>query len=165
VLVAPGSSSDPTGTGVWIDLTQDSAICELQVAALLQRHPSDTPLVVETVGLGSLSVPPDASVADLADCGASILEHGPVFAELLTTLGGLAHLDTARALMTESYQGAFRSPGEWAQHLFAAAGTELEHPLERYISWESLAQDAELAGSLLDVQLDGVHHLFLVCED
>ncbi len=92
------------------------------------------------------------------------MQHGPVFAELLTHFGGLSGIEEATRYMEDAYRGAFDRiddyVAEFVEDCYGDLINKLPEFLRYHIDYEGIARDLEYAGDIITFECDGQVHIF-----
>lgn len=146
--------------GQWIDVPDDADELRESIKEMLAKSP--TPGAEEWAihdydGLPStLGEWPD--LEELCKIAAGVREHGPIFCELISTIGGDA--DQASEYMTENYCGAWESMRHYAESYIDDSGMLRDVPnnVSAYFDYEAFARDLE--NEMLTIRLNGETHVF-----
>ena len=153
--------------GCWIDADQDADAIHTQIAAMLAE--SSEPVAEEWaihdyMNFGCLRIHEYADIAKVAEAAHLIVEHGPVFAELLTHFGGLSGIEEATRYMEDGYRGAFDRiedyVAEFVEDCYGDLINKLPEFLRYHIDYEGIARDLEYAGDIITFECDGQVHIF-----
>lgn len=100
----------------------------------------------------------------VAAVACSIIEHGPVFAGLVSHCGGVQNIEEAQRYMDEGYRGAFERLADYAQELvedcYSDALDSLPNFIRYHIDFEGIADDMQMGGDIFTVECDGRIHVF-----
>lgn len=88
--------------------------------------------------------------------------HGELALEVAAYLGGLEHLDEAREMLDDRYQGSFSSLAHWAEDFIEQTGALEGMPsdLQSYFNYEAYGRDADLGGDITVIESGSEHHVF-----
>jgi len=153
--------------GCWIDASEPyEDICE-QVTKMLAE--SSEPIAEEWAihdyeNFGTLRLSEYEDLERVAVVARLIVEHGPVFAELVSHFGGAQYADDAAQCMEEGYRGAFDSLADFTQETiedcYAAELNNLPDFIRYHIDYEGIAHDMDLSGDVLTISCGGKVHVF-----
>ena len=153
--------------GRWIDADQSADEIRKEIAELLAK--SKQPIAEEWAihdydNFGSLQLYEFEDLERVAEVARLIVEHGPLFAELVNHLGDMSNVDEARRYMEEAYRGAFDSLGDYAAGLiedcYADVLKSLPDFIRHHIDCDGIGRDLELGGDVFTVSCDGHVHVF-----
>lgn len=153
--------------GRWIDADQPVNAIREQIAVLLADSPevmAEKWAIHAYENFGTLRLSESEDLEHLAHVGRMIVEHGPVFAELVNHFGGVSAVDRAKECMELDYLGAFSSMAECGRALVEEFWTEvlegLPNFLEDYIDYEGYGQHLESTGGVFTIEEGGKIHAF-----
>lgn len=113
---------------------------------------------------GELRLSEFADIHAVAAVARGIVEHGPVFAGLVSHLGGTQNVDEAQRYMDEGYRGAFERLADYAQEMiedcYSDAIKALPDFIRYHIDYEGIADDMQMNGDIFTVECDGQIHVF-----
>jgi len=153
--------------GCWIDADQDADDIHVQIAAMLAK--SSEPVAEEWaihdyMNFGCLRLHEYADIAQVAEAAHLIVEHGPVFAELLTHFGGLSGTEEATRYMEDGYRGAFDRIEDYVEEslndCYGDVIGNLPGFIRYHIDYEGIARDMEYGGDIFIVECEGKVHVF-----
>ncbi len=148
--------------GAWIAADQDARDIHAEIQSMLAKSPEPVAeewAIHDYEGFHGSRLAEYESIETVADIANLIAEHGQLGA------AALAHCDSpaaAREALSDSYQGAFDSPADWAEQLLEDSGDLAQIPerLRGYFDFESYARDAELSGDIFVIEVERQHHVF-----
>ncbi len=151
--------------GRWIRCDQTADEIEAEIKAMLDESPiprAEEWAIHDHENWQGLSVHEYENIADLADAGEFIVEHGSLAGKLLEHHGGLDQLPLARQTLEECYQGAYKNIEEWAEEFLTDTGQlkGLPENLQGYFDFERYARDCDLGGEIFTLDVDGMVHVF-----
>lgn len=153
--------------GCWIDASEPIETVREEIARLLARSPE--PIAEEWAihdyeNFGGLRLSEFEDLERVAEVARLIVEHGPVFAQLVNHFGGLCGIDEARQSMEEGYWGAFDRLADYAQELiedcYASELKRLPDFICYRIDYEGIGDDLELGGDIVTIACGGKVHVF-----
>ncbi|TWT44351.1 Antirestriction protein (ArdA) [Phycisphaerae bacterium RAS1] len=153
--------------GRWIDADQSADEMRNEIAELLAE--SKQPIAEEWAihdydNFGSLRLSEFEDLERVAEVARLIVEHGPLFAELVNHLGDASNVEEARRYMEEAYRGAFDSLADYAADLiedcYADILKSLPDFIRYHIDYDGIGRDLELGDDVFTVCCDGKVHVF-----
>lgn len=153
--------------GHWIDADQPIEVIREEIAAMLAE--SKEPIAEEWAihdyeCFGDLGLSEYEDIELVAQVAFEITQHGPVFASLVSYLGGVSELEEARRYMEEGYRGEWDSLTDYAQELIEDCYSDVLKSLpdfiKYHIDYEGIAHDMELGGDVFTFECDGKIHVF-----
>lgn len=153
--------------GRWIDATQPADEIRAEIAELLTL--SKEPIAEEWAihdydNFGSLRLSEFEDVERVTEVARLIVDHGPLFAELLNHIGDASNVEEARRYMEEAYRGAFDDLAHYAADLiedcYADVLKSLPEFIRYHIDYDGIGRDMELNGDVFTVSCDGSLHVF-----
>lgn len=156
--------------GRWIDADQPVGSIHEQIAQMLAE--SCEPVAEEWAihdyeNFGSLRLSECEDLGHVAQVAQSMVEHGPLFAELVGHFGGTSGVEEATRYLEEGYCGAFDSLADYVQELvedcYADALRDLPDFIKYHIDYEGIGRDLELGGDVFTVECGGRVHVFNSC--
>lgn len=153
--------------GRWIDASQPVDEIRNEIAGLLAE--SKQPIAEDWAihdydNFGSLRLSEFEDLEHVATVARLIVEHGPLFAELVNHLGDVSNVDEARRYMEEAYRGAFDDLAHYAADLvedcYADVLKSLPDFIRYHIDYDGIGRDLELGGDVFTVNCDGKVHVF-----
>ncbi|MBP7052158.1 MAG: antirestriction protein ArdA [Phycisphaerae bacterium] len=153
--------------GRWIDADQPIEVIRDEIAAMLAE--SKEPIAEEYAihdceFFGSLSLSEYEDIECVAQVAFEITQHGPVFASLVSYLGGVSEVEEARRYMEEGYRGEWDSLTDYAQELtedcYGHVLKDLPDFIKYNIDYESIAHDMELNGDVFTFECERKVHVF-----
>ncbi len=158
----PGSRT----SAVLPDLTQVSAPLALTWPDRADADISETAQCASLADVPGSETPFHKLVSDLIQphqVAFEITQHGPVFASLVSYLGGVSQVEEARRYIAEGYRGAYTSLADYAQQLIEDCYSELDSLpdfIRYHIDYEGIARDMELGGDVFTFECEGRVHVF-----
>jgi antirestriction protein len=153
--------------GRWIDADQPAESIREQIAEMLSL--STEPQAIEWAihdwdNFGNLRLSEHEDIDALAEVACDISIYGPVFASLLSYLGGLSYVQLALRFMHEAYHGDYDSLTDYAQEIVEAFHQDVLKSLPSFIRYhidfDGIARDMELNGDLITFECGGKVHVF-----
>lgn len=153
--------------GRWIDANQSADAIREQIAQMLAE--SKEPVAEEWAihdyeYFGDLKLSEFADIDQVAEAAHQIVEHGPVFAALLSYLGGIGCIDEALRYMDGAYCGEFHSLTDYAEQFIDDCYADSLKALPEFIRWhvdyEGIGRDMELGGDIFCLECEGKVHVF-----
>jgi antirestriction protein len=153
--------------GRWIDVDQPANAIRDEIAQMLAE--SKEPIAEEWAihdyeNFEGLSLSEFEDIDKVAEVAFLITEHGPVFASLVSYLGGTSSIDEARRYMEDGYRGAFDSLEDYAQELIEECYRDvlkgLPDFIRYHIDFDGIAHDMELSGDVFTLKYNGKTHVF-----
>jgi antirestriction protein len=153
--------------GRWIDAVQSPDAIRKEIAEILAQ--SKEPIAEEWAihadsGFGTAGIGEYESIEHVSEFAHLIVEHGELFAELVSHLGGASNLAEAKRYMEEGYSGEFESVEDYAQQFvedcYGDAVAKLPDFLRYHIDYEGVARDMELGGDIFTIRHRGSVHVF-----
>ena len=153
--------------GRWIDANQPADAIREEIALMLAE--SKEPIAEEWAihdyeCFGDLQLSEYADIDHVAEAAYQIVENGPVFASLLSYVGGTSCLDEALRYMEEGYCGEYDSLTDYAEQFiddcYADSLKGLPEFIRYHIDYEGIARDMELGGDVFSLESEGKVHVF-----
>ena len=138
------------GAWVWAEDADDIQAGAREMLAASPEPFAEEWAIHDYAGFEGLRVEEYESFEAVADKAAFIAERGELGAKLAEHFGG--NLDEARRAF-ESYAGEYESLADYAEGFTLETGTEIPAALRNYIDWASMAQDLELNGDVLTIEM------------
>lgn len=153
--------------GRWIDADQPAKAIREAIQAMLDESPetiAEDWAIHDYEHFEELRLSECEDIDNLAAVACGIVEHGPVFACLVSHFGGTQSIDEAHRYMDEGYRGAFERLADYAQELVEECYREplktLADFIRYHIDYEAIAHDMEISGDVFTVECDGQVHVF-----
>ena len=151
--------------GRWIDCDQNVEDIRGEIAEMLaaSREPvAEEWAIHDHEGFGGLRLDEHENIDHVAEVARLIGEHREIIAHVIEHCGGLDHLDEAKRLMEEEYQGEWNSLAEWAEDFLDDTGQLESVPenLRYYFDFAKYAHDCELSGDIFTIEAKGKVHVF-----
>ncbi len=153
--------------GRWIEANQPIECIREQVTAMLRESRE---LVAEEWAIHDYENFAGLRLSEFEDlqCVAEVArlmgEHGPVFAGLVSHIGGASDFEEARRWMEEGYRGAFDSLAEYAEETvtdcFADHLNQLPDFIRYHIDFQGIGEDFEMSGDIFTISCGGRLHVF-----
>lgn len=154
--------------GRWIDANQTADAIHEEIAEMLaeSKEPiAEDYAIHDYEYFGDLHLSEYEGIDQVAEAAYQIVEHGPVFASLLSYVGGTGYIEDALRYMQEAYCGEFESLREYAEQLieedcYADSLKALPEFIRYHIDYEVIARDMELGGDVFTLECEGKVHVF-----
>ncbi|MEK6703818.1 MAG: antirestriction protein ArdA [Planctomycetota bacterium] len=153
--------------GHWMDADQEPADLHAQIRALLaeSREPiAEEWAIHDHEGFGAWRPGEFESIDTVSAVACGIVEHGEMFAALVSHLGTV---EEAARYLADGYHGAWDSVAEYAQgfvdDLYSGELRELPDFIRYRIDYEGIGDDLELGGDIFTVACGGSIHVFSSC--
>lgn len=153
--------------GRWIDAAQPADDIHQAIQAMLSESRE---LVAEDWAIhdyeyfAGLRLNEFEDIDRVAAVARGIVEHGPVFAGLVSHLGGTQSVEEAQRYMDEGYRGGFERLADYAQELvedcYSDAIKALPDFIRYHIDFDGIADDMEMGGDIFTVECGGHVHVF-----
>jgi antirestriction protein len=156
--------------GRWIDADQPIGVIQDQIAAMLAK--SREPIAEEWAihdyeNFEGLQLSEFEDLEYVAQVARLMVEHGPLFAGLVSHFGGASGVDEAARYMEEGYRGAFDSLADYARELVEECYGDVLKGLPDFIAYhidyDGIGQDMELGGDIFTVECEHKLHVFDSC--
>ena len=153
--------------GRWIDADQGADAIRDQIAQMLAE--SKEPIAEEWAihdydNFAGLSLSEYEDIDKVAEVAFLIARYGPVFASLVSYLGGTSSIDEARRYMEDGYRGEFDSLEDYAEQILEEYYGDVLKGLPSFIRYhidlKGIANDMQLEGSVFTFEHDGKTHIF-----
>ena len=154
--------------GRWIDADQPIEVIREEIAAMLAESreffPAEEWAIHDYENFGGLRLSEYEDIELVAQVAFEITQHGPVFASLVSYLGGVSQVEEARRYMEEAYRGEWDSLTDYAQELiedcYSAVLKNLPAFIKYRIDYEGIADDLEMGGDVFTLECEGKVHVF-----
>jgi len=153
--------------GRWIDADQPAGTIREQIAEMLahSREPiAEEWAIHDYENFGDLGLSEYEDLDYVAQVAQSMVDYGPVFAGLVSYLGGTSAVDEAVRHMENGYQGAFDSLADYAQETIEECWADALRGLPPFITYHidyaGIGRDLELGGDIFTVECEGKLHVF-----
>lgn len=153
--------------GCWIDANQPADVIREEIALMLSESKE---LIAEDWAIhdyeyfGDLQLSEFEGIDQVAEAAFQIAEHGPIFASLLSYVGGTSCLDEALRYMEEAYCGEYNSLTDYAEQFiddcYADSLKGLPEFIRYHIDYEGIGRDMELGGDVFTLDCEGMVHVF-----
>lgn len=156
--------------GCWIDA--DQPVTEIHDAIARMLSQSLQPIAEDWAihdyeNFGGLRLSEFEDLERVSEAACGIVEHGPLFAAVVSHFGGLGNLDEARRYMEDGCRGAFSSLADYAEELIGDCYADALKPLPEFIrghiDWDGIGRDLELSGDIFTIVCDGQLYVFDSC--
>jgi antirestriction protein len=153
--------------GRWIDAAQPAEVIHQAIQAMLKK--SAEPIAEDWAihdyeHFGGVRLSEFENIDQVAAVARGIVEHGTVFAGLVSHFGGASSVEEARRYMEEGYRGAFERLADYAQELvedcYSEAIRALPDFIRFHIDFEGIGADLEMGGDIFTVECNGQIHVF-----
>ena len=151
--------------GEWIDCEQTADEIRQDIAEMLVKSPepfAEEWAIHDYEGFGDLRLHEYEDIGHVAEVARLIGEHREIITHVIEHSGGLNHLDEAKRLMEDAYQGEWDSLAEWAENFVEETGQleSIPETLLCYFDFEKYGNDCELSGDIFTIEADGKVHVF-----
>jgi len=152
--------------GRWVDADQPAETIHEQIAQMLaeSKEPGGDWAIHDYEHFSGLELSEFEDIEWVAQVAFEITQHGPVFASLVSYLGGVSEVEEARRYMEEGYRGEFSSLTDYAQDLvedcYADVLKNLPEFIKYHIDYEGIANDMDLGGDVFTFECEGKVHVF-----
>lgn len=153
--------------GRWIDAAQSAADIHEAIQTMLKESleaVAEDWAIHDYEHFGGLRLSEFEDIERVAATARGIVEHGPVFAGLVSHLGKTQSIEEAQRYMEDGYRGAFERLADYAQELvedcYCDTLAALPDFLRYHIDYESVANDFELSGDIFTIECNGRIHVF-----
>jgi len=153
--------------GRWIDADQPADAIHDAIMRMLEQS---SELIAEDWAIhdyenfGSLSLREFESLESVSAVACGIVEHGPVFAGLVTHFGGAGNVEEAKGYMEDGYRGEFDSLSDYAADLIHECYGDVLKNVPDFIlghlDYDGIGRDLELGGDIFTVECEGRVHVF-----
>ena len=149
--------------GRWIDADQPIEVIREEITQMLAE--SKEPIAEEWAihdyeGFAGLSLSEYEDIELVAQVAFEITQHGPVFASLVSYLGGVSEIEEARRYMEEGYRGEWDSLTDYVEELIEDCYSDVLNGLpdfiKYHIDYEGIARDMELNGDVMTFENEGI---------
>ena len=150
--------------GVWIRCDLGENHIERKIKKMLQASPivgAEEWAIHDYENFGNLKPSEFENLKVIAEAGEFITEHGELGLELLEHCGGFDHIEEAKIILKEKYQGAFSTLADWGVQTLETGG-ELEFMgnLKKFFNHEAYAKDCLLKREIFVLHLKNQIHIF-----
>jgi len=153
--------------GRWIDADQPADCIREEIAAMLAESVepiAEDYAIHDYEQFGDLQLSEHEGIDQVAEAAYQLVEHGPVFAALLSYVGGTTCINEAMRYMEQGYCGEFDSLTDYAQQFiddcYADALRELPEFIRWHIDYEGIGRDMKLSGDVFSLECDGKVYVF-----
>lgn len=153
--------------GHWMDADQERDALHAQIRALLTESREDVAeewAIHDHEGFGLWEPRKFESIDTVAAVARGIVEHGDVFAGLVSHLGTV---EEAARFMEEAYGGAWDSLADYAasfvEDVYSGELRELPEFIRSHIDYEAIGDDLEMGGDVFTIVCGGSVHVFSSC--
>lgn len=153
--------------GRWIEAAQPAEEIHQAIQAMLSESReivAEEWAIHDYDNFGGLRLSEFEDIERVALVARGIVEHGPVFAGLVSHLGGTQSADEAQRYMEEGYRGAFERLADYAQEMiedcYSDAIKALPDFIRYRIDFDGIADDLEMGGDIFTVECGGQVHVF-----
>lgn len=153
--------------GRWIDAAQPAADIHEAIQVMMNESPeavAEDWAIHDYEHFGGLRLSEFEDIDHVAAVARGIVEHGPVFAGLVSHFGGTSSVEEARRYMQEGYRGAFDRLADYAQELvedcYSDIISKLPDFIRYHIDYEAIADDMQINGDIFTINCDGRIHVF-----
>ncbi|MBK8912986.1 MAG: antirestriction protein ArdA [Phycisphaerales bacterium] len=153
--------------GRWIEADQSAEDIREEIHAMLGES---TEAVTEDWAIhdyehfGGLRLNEFEDIDHVAAVARGIVEHGAVFAGLVSHFGGTQSVDEAERHIEEGYRGAFDRLADYAQEMIEDCYSDAIKALPEFIryriDYEGIANDLEMGGDIFTVECNHQIHVF-----
>jgi antirestriction protein len=153
--------------GCWIDANQSAEAIRDEIAQMLAE--SKEPIAEDWAihdyeYFGDLWLSECEGIDQVAEAAFQIAEHGPVFASLLSYVGGTSCMDEALRYMEEGYCGEYDSLTDYVEQFiedcYSDSLKDLPEFIRYHIDYEGIARDMDLGGDVFSLLCEGKVHVF-----
>ncbi|MCF7975528.1 MAG: antirestriction protein ArdA [Phycisphaerae bacterium] len=153
--------------GCWIDANQSADAIREQIVDMLaeSKEPvAEDYAVHDYEHFGDLELSEYTGIDQIAAAAYHIVEHGPVFASLLSYVGGTSNIEEALRYMEDGYCGEYESLTDYAEQFiddcYSDSLKNLPEFIRYHIDYEGIARDMELGGDVFTLECDCKIHIF-----
>ena len=153
--------------GRWIDAAQPAEDIHEAIQALLNESPeavAEDWAIHDYEHFRGLRLTEFEDIDHVAAVARGIVEHGPVFAGLVSHFGGASSVEEAQRHMEDGYRGAFERLADYAQELvedcYSEAIRALPDFIRYHIDFEGIGDDLQMGGDIFTVECKGQIHVF-----
>jgi antirestriction protein len=153
--------------GCWIDANQPAEAIRDEIAQMLaeSKEPrAEEWAIHDHEYFGDLQLSEYEGIDQVAEAAFQIAEHGPIFASLLSYVGGTSCMDEALRYMEEAYCGEYDCLTDYAEQFIDECYADLLKALPEFIRYhidhEGIARDMELGGDVFSLECEGKVHVF-----
>ena len=153
--------------GRWIDAAQPAEDIQAAIQAMLnesRQAVAEDWAIHDYEHFAGLRLSEFEDIERVALVARGIVEHGPVFAGLVSHLGGTQSIDEAQRYMDEGYRGAFERLADYAQEMiedcYSDAIKGLPDFIRYRIDFDGIADDLEMSGDIFTIACNGQIHVF-----
>jgi antirestriction protein len=145
--------------GCWVACNQHAEDVAAEIEAMLAASPeahSEEFAIHDFENFGDYKVGEYENIEQVVELADLITEHGTFVTGIVDHVGGLDHLDEARRIIEEDYQGMYDSLADWAEEFLGESGQleALPEALRGYFDYDAYARDAELGGDVFTIDGD-----------
>lgn len=149
--------------GRWLEATQDVEELREEITLMLKESPiphAEEWAIHDDEGFSPLQIGEYPDLEQLCEAVSLIVEHGPVAAHVIDSLGGLKYLDEARRSLTENYIGSYDSVSDWIEEcLDEGLYGPVNDTLRPFIDTQRMGRDTELSGDIQTFEIGDEVHL------
>ena len=149
--------------GAWVDATLGIDHIQDALRIILKSSPiaeAEEWAVHDYEGFETLNICEYEGFESICEKADFIEKHGALGAALADYFGG--DLEEAKQALDEQYCGAYDNLTDYVREFYEECGMLNEVPeyLARYIDFEAIGRDMDLAGDIFTIEHDGVCHVF-----
>ena len=156
--------------GRWIDADQPAEDIRERIQEMLaeSREPiAEDWAIHDYENFGGLGLAEFEDLEHVAQVAQLMVDYGPVFAGLVSHLGGTQAVEEATRYMENGYRGSFEGLADYAQELIEECYGDTLRGLPEFIAYhidyEGIGRDLELGGDIFTIEYDGKLHVFDAC--
>jgi antirestriction protein len=153
--------------GRWIDANQPAEAIREEIALMLAESKESVAedwAIHDYENFGDLELSEYEGIDQVAEAAFQLTEHGPVFASLLSYMGGTSCMDEALRYMEEAYCGEYDSLTDYAEQFiedcYSDSIKELPEFIRYRIDYEGIGRDMELSGDIFTLECECKVHVF-----
>jgi len=149
--------------GRWLEASQEIEELREEVRLMLEESPvahAEEWAIHDHEGFSPLSVGEYEDLSQITEAAQLIVEHGPLAAHVLDSLGGFKYLDEARQALEERHIGAYSCLADWIEECIdEGLHGPVSDNLRPFIDTERMGRAAELGGDIQTFEIGDEIHL------
>lgn len=153
--------------GCWIDADQPASGIHAAIAAMLagsKELVAEDWAIHDYENFAGLRLCEFENIEGVAAAAQGIVQYGPVFAALVSYVGGVGQVREAQRHMENGYHGAFDNLADYVEQLvddcYSDTLNSLPDFIRYHIDYNGIARDLELSGDVFTFACEGQVHVF-----
>ncbi|MCB9716996.1 MAG: antirestriction protein ArdA [Myxococcales bacterium] len=149
--------------GRWLEAAQELDDLREEIRLMLEESPvphAEEWAIHDHEGFSPISIGEYEDLEQVTDLAKLIVEHGPIAAHVVDSLGGLAYLEEASQALQDNYIGSYGSLSDWIEEcLDEGIYGPVNEKLRRFLDTERMGREAEIGGDIQTFEVEGQVHL------